>query len=130
LEAHNHHPALSAHFQAGQPASQGASKLPKACLCVAQAGLEEGAGLGGIHLWDVHQRQQVLAHPRGRHLRAGKQTDFDVDSNDIEVLATVGVFKQAHGCLASRQTPVPTRPAARQAAHPPTQWLPTWERFE
>lgn len=39
---------------------------------VSQARLEERPGLAGIHVWDAHERQQVLAHPRCRHLRRGE----------------------------------------------------------
>jgi hypothetical protein len=38
-------------------------------LRIPQARLEEGAGLSGVHVRDLHQRQQVLTHARRRHLR-------------------------------------------------------------
>ncbi len=39
-------------------------------MCISQACLEQGPGLAGIHVWNAHEREQVLAHPRRSHLPA------------------------------------------------------------
>lgn len=42
--------------------------ISPAHVCISKAGLEERPSLAGIHVWDLHEGQQVLAHPRGSHL--------------------------------------------------------------